>query len=279
MQVQFHADDFCLTKKISSRLLEISKKGRIGSVSCIVNTIDIVPSLKKISKLKKKIKLHLHLNLIDGKPLSKNLKKIVDSKNYFNMSFIKLFLIGILPGFSIHKLEIEKEIEQQIKYFLKCINLANKTKKNVLYLDSHLHIHTIPWLLDIILKLRKKYNIVFIRSLDEPFILSSVTNFSKFWFYKNIIKFVILKSFNIFNKKKLLKNKINTNKFFFGIINSGYMDQIYVKKVKKFNMKNSQILIHPVIADKKEHYLLGKKEKIYYFLSKQRSIEQRLAIK
>ena len=45
------------------------------------------------------------------------------------MSFIKLFLIGILPGFSIHKLEIEKEIEQQIKYFLKCINLANKTKK------------------------------------------------------------------------------------------------------------------------------------------------------
>ena len=74
-------------------------------------------------------------------------------------------MIGILPGFSIHKLEIEKEIEQQIKYFLKCKTLANKTKKNVLYLDSHLHIHTIPWLLDIILKLRKKYNIVFIKKL------------------------------------------------------------------------------------------------------------------
>lgn len=271
MNILFHCDDLCLTENISRVLYHALNTRKIKSVSCVVNTINIKSWIKKFSK--KKININLHLNLLDGKPISKNLKYIVNKKNYFNNSFIKIFFYSFFPNYHPFKLEIKKEIESQLKiYFLN----IKKNKIRYVALDSHQHIHSIPWILNIIISFKDKYNINFIRSLDEPFILSSFKLIFKKWFYINLIKFFLLKLLNINISKKLKKNKIKTNKNFFGIIQSGNIDKIYISKLKKYYSNDSQILIHPGYAKKKEVNIFNKIKDIKYFLSLKRKKELKL---
>ena len=85
-------------------------------------------------------------------------------------------------------------------------------------------------------------------------ILSSKYNLLNLWFYKNLMKFIILNILSFINKKKISINKLKTNNLFFGIINSGHMNKDYINLIKKRNLsnKNIQILLHPNIAKKSE---------------------------
>ncbi len=275
-KIKFHIDDFGLTKSISNNLIFLLKKkpNSIKTISIIVNTNKKVNLFaKKILKINNKISIYLHLNLVDGKPLSKKLTKIVNTKGFFKNSFLKLLLIRFNPFFKIYKLEIKKEIENQIKVYLKLLKNINYKNPNQIYLDSHQHLHMLPWVFDLILELSKKYNIIFIRSTSEPFILSDTTNIFKVWFYKNLLKFIILRTFNYINLKKIKLKNIKTNQFFYGIINSGHMNNNYIKKIKKLKKSNYQILFHPNIAHKNEKNIFDNEKKIEYYLSKERAQE------
>ena len=172
MKILFHCDDLCLTKNISRVLYSALKTRKIKSASCVVNTTNIKPWIKKFND--KKIDLNLHLNLLDGKPVSKNLKYIVNSKNYFNNNFFKLCFYSLFSKTHPFKQEIKMEIQNQLeKYFFSLKD--NKIK--YISLDSHQHIHSIPWILNIIISFKDKYKITFIRSLSEPFIISSLKLF------------------------------------------------------------------------------------------------------
>lgn len=275
VNIKYHIDDFCLTSSISKNLIKLinNKPNAVDGISCIVNTNkNIGHWIKKLKKVNKKIDIHLHLNLIDGKPLSKKLKKIINKKNYLNNSFLSLFFLKIRPNFYIYKKEIEKEIDAQIKLFLNLYKKNAKKKYKKISIDSHQHIHMIPWIFDIILELNKKNNIKFIRTTKEPFVLSSKYNLLNLWFYKNLMKFIILNILSFINKKKISINKLKTNNLFFGIINSGHMNKDYINLIKKKNLsnKNIQILLHPNIAKKSEQKILGNNNKINYYLKKNR---------
>ena len=137
----------------------------------------------------------------------------------------------------------------------------------------------LPWIFDSILELSKKYNIVFIRSTEEPFILSKISNIFKIWFYKNLLKFFILRLLNFFNTKKIIINKKKTNKYFFGIINSGHMDRSYLNAVEKQKKSNYQVLFHPNIAKTKEKAIFGSNRKMEYYLSNERVDEFNFILK
>ena len=281
-KIKFHIDDFGLTNSISKNLVYFIKKktNLINGISIVVNTNKSIQFwLRKIIKINNKIQINLHINLIDGKPLTKKLKKIISKDGYFKTSFLKLLLIKLSPSFDVYRHEVKKEIESQLKIYLKLLKNINYKKSKHIYIDSHQHLHMVPWILDLILELSKKYKIVFIRSIKEPFILSSLSNFYKTWFYKNLLKYLILKILNIFNSKKIIKMNINTNKFFYGVINSGHMNKSYVEKIHQKKKSEYQVLLHPNIGNKNEKNIFGNKNKLKYYLSNDRINELNFLIK
>lgn len=281
-KIKFHIDDFGLTNSISKNLVYLIKKkpNLINGISIVVNTNKNTQFwLRKVLKINNKIKINLHINLLDGKPLTKKLKKIISKDGYLKTSFLKLFLIKLNPNFDIYKHEVKKEIESQLKLYVKLLKKINYKKSKQIYLDSHQHLHMVPWILDLILELSKKYKIVFIRSIKEPFILSSLSNFFKIWFYKNLLKYLVLKILNIYNSKKMIKMNINTNKFFYGVINSGHMNKRYVEKIYQKKKGKYQVLLHPNIGNKNEKNIFGNKNKLKYYLSDDRINELNFLIK
>jgi len=282
LNIKYHIDDFGLTKSITVKLLNLitQRLNFINGVSIIVNTNKKVELwAKKLIKVDDNISLYLHLNLIDGKPLFKKAKKIVNDKGFFKHGFVGLFLLSFSPKFLEYKKEIKSEVELQIILYLKIIKNIKYKKYNQISLDSHQYVHMLPWVSDLIFELSKKYNIVFIRSTSEPFILSKISNFFKIWFYKNLLKFFILKLLNFFNNKKIKKNKKKTNKYFFGIINSGHMDRNYINIVTKQKKINYQILFHPNIEKKNEKIIFGNNKKIEYYLNDDRVNEFNFILK
>ena len=257
-KIIFHADDFGRSPNISKSIYKSIIQSKISSISIIVS--DKIYGLSLLKKVK--VSKRLHLNLTDF-----TYKKSKED-NIYNLSFFKLFIMPLLPNFEENKKNIKKEILRQIKLYKKYV------KKELIFLDSHQHVHMIPWIFNIIFDLRKKNKIINIRIPNEKFLINyfDLLNIN---IIKNIIKYFTLKFFILISKKKI--NKIGYKYNFFGIIYSGIQNKKYLKKIFNFikndkSNKITEILFHPGYAIKTEKDLF-KDDFFKYYISNKRKNE------
>lgn len=224
----FHADDYGRSELISKNIANCIEANIISSISIIVtNKIFGLDYIKR-----KNIKKRLHINLTDFPP---NVDGMMCKKH----SFFGLLFSPLLGNFQKKKFDITQEIIRQINIYKKNFELKS------IEVDSHQHVHMIPWIFNILYDLKDKHQINFIRVPDEKILCYEllITNLN---FLLNILKLFLIKLFIIINYKKIktLNNKINFN----GIIFSSCPNDKIIKKVIE-NSKNlkfkSEILLHP----------------------------------
>lgn len=220
--ILFHADDFGRSKMISKNILKCIKLDNINSISIMVGFDENYFNYIK----RKNINIKLHLNLTEG------YKNSLLNKSY---SFIELLFFRLHPNFPNIKKKIKKEIEKQIEYFKK------KFKINKIKIDSHEHIHVIPWINEILFNLKKKHKIIEIRNPSEKFYFVELKYFLNFTFLTNIIKLGVINYLNYFNK-------INNSNKFTGLNYTGIQNLKTIKKGINLNIdskKSLEVLIHP----------------------------------
>lgn len=257
-KIYFHADDFGRSKLISKNIYKCVQFGIINSISIIVGFDENY--FEKIKK-HRNLNIKLHLNLTE------NSKKSLLKKNY---SFLKLLLLRFSLNHVEQKRIIKNEIERQIIYF------KNKFKIKKIQIDSHEHIHVIPWINDIILSLKNKHNIIELRDPFEKYYLVEFIDIIKFNYLVNIVKFIIIKFLSIFHKEN---KKALIRKNFTGIVYTGFQNLSSVVKGIRLNLKNKralEVLIHPGFTDQRESRLF-KKKYFDYYSSKERVNEFLLA--
>ena len=257
-KIYFHADDFGRSKLISKNIYKSIKLGIINSVSIMVGFNE-----NYFDKIKKDryLNIRLHLNLTEY------YEKTSLNENY---NFLKLLILRLSPNYLKHKKKIKKEIEYQITYF------KNKFSIKSIQIDSHEHIHVIPWINDIILDLKKKHNIVELRDPIEKYYFVKLKDIIKVNYLMNFIKFSLIKFLSIFhnkNKKALIK------KNFTGLLYTGFQSLNSVTRGINLNSKNNkalEVLIHPGYTDYSEIKLF-KKKYFNYYSSTKRVSEYKLA--
>lgn len=258
-KIFLHADDYGRTNHISKTILDCARKGLVNSVSIIVT--ENPDNLYKIKKLR--IKKKLHINLTD-----------FSNKNsiFYHMSFWHLLILPWSKNFKFEKRKIKNEIIRQILIFKKIYN------PKVISLDSHQHVHMIPWLFETIFSLSKIYKINNIRLNNEIFSISNLFKINTFSAFLNFIKFLLLKFFTYINCSTA---KYNSKISFIGIINTGFQTCNTIisslNNLKKKNIKNSiEILIHPGHTEIKEKDQF-KNHFFKYYFSEERVRENNLA--
>ncbi len=242
------ADDLGISKSVNlaiTKLIEktLLNKGMLTSVCIMTNAKYYKDALDSVVKKYPDFNYGLHLN-----------------SNECNSSFG--FVRILFKSFNKSYLEkIEKEFKSQIE---QALNDGIK----ITYLNSHVHIHSIPNIFKIVAKLADEYNINSIRMQNEKFYFSDDDNVQKtilrhlnISYFANIIKHFLLKIFTYFNQKYLNENyskKIKTNNNFLGILYSLNMDEDTIfKGIKSLEDNNSstEIILHPTIntSDKKKY--------------------------
>ena len=271
-----HADDLGRSREVNSSIFHSIDNGYVNGVSILVNNQYAYKAIKGAKK--RGVKIRLHINLTEDTALFKNKKNslITNNKNIFCKSFFSLLIAPLYLNFSKLKIEIKREIEEQIKLFLKVSNIKK------IKVDGHQHIHCIPWVTNILISLKSKYNIEEIRVPDEKFYISNYKNIFKFWYLNNVIKFLLLKILSYTLRIKLKKHKIKFNDLFIGVLDTGHMSIDSIKKGLKKTFNNFQkasieILIHPGKSKLSERKYWQVKSQHQFYINKERSEELMLS--
>lgn len=152
------ADDLGIDPRINSGIIECCKEGILKSTALLVNA----PYTKEAVALVKScpcLEVGLHLSIVEGESLRGVKSTITDTIPYFsNVCLIRDWkqFIGKYVRNEIDFRELEEELELQIRQFLKYF-------PDIPFINGTQHIHLLPKVWNIVLKLAKKYEIRAIR--------------------------------------------------------------------------------------------------------------------
>ena len=264
--IYFCADDYGISRSSNTRIEECLKKGVLNKISVLPNG-DVSDFKERL--LGENIKLSLHLNLVEGCPLSKkkDVSLLVTDKGFFKHSFIGLFFLSLFGNRRLLEKQLYNEIKAQIDFW------KNKMGEHTpILIDSHQHTHMIPLIFRTLMQVIREEDITveYIRIPAEP-ILPFIKSPSLYLTFSpvGLVKQWLLKFLNLVNRREFKKANIKSAAFL-GILFSGRLTEDKINKLlshyKKQN-ENIEIAFHAGYVDRGESLIDGCRpgfKKFYY---------------
>ena len=202
------ADDLGLHKSVNDGIIFLLKEGKINGASLMANGEAFEDAVGQcINARLSNIGVHLNLveqmSVVSGEPLLKN---------------HRIFFVKYILGF-IAKDIIREELKAQVEKVIRAGIMP-------VFLNGNQHLHLLPGIMDIAIDLAKKYNIPYIRIVNEPANLFNGRFFRK-------LQLLFLNFLSAKAKKKIQKAGLQCNYFFVGFINAGSLSEGDIKFAKK----------------------------------------------
>ena len=280
--VYFCADDYGISTYGNSRIENCLENGVLNKVSVLPNG--------EISDFKQRLSdkaaiISLHINLVEGRPLSNpnDVDLLVSESGYFKYSFIGLLALSLSPKRKKLEKQIYKEIQNQIEFWKKTTGETLSVS-----IDSHQHTHMIPLIFKTLMRVIKEegLKVSYLRIPNEPLLPYIYTPTLYFEYHPvGLVKQWLLKTFALVNRRELKKSKIQSA-YFMGILFSGKLNEArirkllphYLKLAKKHN-KNIEIGFHPGYIKDGEKLLDGSRQDFRkFYFSPWRNIEHETLI-
>ena len=236
-----NADDFGMSKAFNQAVLEGYQEGLLRSASLTANGEAFDEAVDLILPQCPDLGVGVHLNIIEGKALCEDLTSLVDSNRNFCNSYSQLLAKSLNPLDKEFMMQTEREFRLQIEKVL--------AKTTVSHLDSHVHVHSIPKIFNLVCKLAKEYEIKQVRTqFEKPYIIPDIYKHLTLKYPINLIKVCLLDFFTAINKSTVRKWGLKTNNYLIGVAYTSMMDSLTVayglKAVKAHNI-TAEALIHP----------------------------------
>ena len=243
-----NADDFGMSKAFNRAVLDGYHNGFLTSASLCANGKAFNAAVNEIIPECPNLGLGVHLNIIEGRSLTKA-PLLTNKRGKFNNGFLSILLKSHDESFLN---QVEFEFRTQIE------TVMNYTKVD--HIDSHVHTHSIPNLFKITAKLAKEYNIPYIRTqYEEMYFVPSIRKHLNLKYPPNILKILLLNYFTSINKKVVEEYGLKTNDNLIGVGYTGLMDDLTIEYGLRA-IEDSHIteaLIHPshyATSNKNQHY-------------------------
>ena len=213
-----NADDFGMSKAFNRAVLDGYHNGFLTSASLCANGKAFNAAVNEIIPECPNLGLGVHLNIIEGRSLTKA-PLLTNKKGKFNNGFLSILLKSHDESFLN---QVEFEFRTQIE------TVMNYTKVD--HIDSHVHTHSIPNLFKITAKLAKEYNIPYIRTqYEEMYFVPSIRKHLNLKYPPNILKILLLNYFTSINKKVVEEYGLKTNDNLIGVGYTGLMDDLTIE--------------------------------------------------
>ncbi|WP_182199682.1 chitin disaccharide deacetylase [Paraliobacillus salinarum] len=145
MKVIFNADDYGLTTGVTNGIIKAHVDGVVNSATLMMNGKAVNYAIEQAKKTPS-LKVGIHLVLTYGKPVSDQVPALIDADGKFKFK-------NTTTSLDDNELEqIEKEWRAQLDAFL-------ATGLTLNHIDSHHHVHGLPALKDLVVKLAADYQV------------------------------------------------------------------------------------------------------------------------
>ena len=206
------ADDLGLHKSVNDGIIFLLREGKIDGASLMANGEAFDDAAKQILDVGLK-SIGVHLNLVE--------QRSVVSGGLMHKNHRLFFLKYILR--LVNKDYIWRELEAQVR---KIIQAGIKPS----FINGNQHLHLLPGIMDMCIKLATKYDIPYIRIVSEPVNLSGGKFFRK-------LQLLFLNFLSAAAKKKIRRAGLQCNDFFVGFINAGNMRDSGIKYAENLAQK------------------------------------------
>jgi hopanoid biosynthesis associated protein HpnK len=158
-QLIVNADDFGLTQAVSKGILDAHNEGIVTSASLMANG-SAFDTAVSISRRTPELGIGVHLNLTAGTPVSTDLRirSLVDHTGRMHFSVSRLLQAIVLRRVDLA--HVETELRSQISKVVSAGILPT-------HLDGHKHVHLLPGVSDIVIRLAQEFSIRSIRCPHE----------------------------------------------------------------------------------------------------------------
>lgn len=268
--IYFCADDYGISEECNDHIEDCLEHG-------VLNKISILPN-GEFSDFKQRlsgnqVKLSLHINLVEGYPLSeqKDVSLITAEQGHFKYSFAGLFLLSFSNKRKEFEKQLYKEIQKQIIFWKNSMGDAMPVS-----IDSHQHTHMIPLVFKTLMQVIKDENIEVecIRIPAEPVIPYILTpSLYSSYSLKGLIKQWILIVLAFVNRHERSTLQFDSP-YFMGTMFSGQLTEEKIKRLLPRYLKTAQkhgkqieIAFHPGYLENSRCLINGHQksfEKFYF---------------
>jgi chitin disaccharide deacetylase len=244
-QLIVNADDFGLTERVSEGILDAHREGIVTSTTLMANG-GAFDSTVSMSRRASRLGIGVHLNLTDGRPVSPALRipSLVDRSGRLHLSPGRL--LKALVARQINLAEIETELRRQISKIFSAGILPT-------HLDGHKHVHVLPGISEIVIRLAQEYSIRSIRCPMETlpkFLTIKRSGISRAAVVKQYFVARTVSAFARHFKEKLAEAGLVSPVRFFGLSETGFLDAESIHDIlERLPEGVSELMCHPGYLD------------------------------
>jgi predicted glycoside hydrolase/deacetylase ChbG (UPF0249 family) len=190
-----HADDMGATVAMSRRIADAWQRGLLDGFSVMGNGDGLDELARAFDENHgRSLRLAAHLNLSEGRPLMppEAVPMLVGAHNHLRHTFGSLLALWLKSSQENRRRllqQVEAEWRAQLRHV---VTVARGRRVNAL--DSHIHLHMLPFLFPVAVQLAREHEIEEVRVTAEPFHLSAQWRDSiALGFAVNLVKHVVLR--------------------------------------------------------------------------------------
>lgn len=207
------ADDLGLHKSINDGVVFLMKENKIDGASLMANGEAFEDAVRQcIDNQLSNVGIHLNLveqmSVTSGNPMLRN-----------HRIFFVRYILGL-----IGRDFIQKELEGQIQK-------VTQTGIKPVFINGNQHLHLLPGIMDIVIRLAIKYGVQYIRIVNEPVSLGR----GKFL---RQIQLLFLNFLSRIAKNKIRKMGLICNDYFIGFVNAGDLSEDDIKQARELVEKH-----------------------------------------
>lgn len=244
-QLIVNADDFGLTESVNRGVLEAHRQGILTSATLMTNGAAF-ESAVALARAAPRLGVGVHLNLSEGRPVSEpgSVPSLVDERGAFYGSPARL-LPRILLG-ELRLEEVERECRAQIER-------ACRAGIEVTHLDSHKHVHMLPPIFPVVLRLAREYGIGVRLGIERPIGFGRLlgrNGGAAGQLLKQYAAARALAALAIHFHEQLEQAAVQAPAHFYGIVQTGFLDRAELEAIL-WNLPegSSELMCHPGYVD------------------------------
>jgi hopanoid biosynthesis associated protein HpnK len=242
-----NADDFGLTAEVNQAIIKGHYEGLISSTSLLANG-EAFTSAVALSRQAPRLGVGVHLNLTEGQPVAPafTIPSLVNRQGCFARRPASLWRAMILGRVST--VDIEKELRAQIEKVLAAGIVAT-------HLDSHKHVHALPVLGRMGIRLARQYGIPAIRRVVERWsalgCLLRRFPHAKTTIFRQLLNSCILSVVSRGWSRQLRRGGIACAEHSYGLTPTGFLDEELLRQILcRLPDGTSELMCHPGFVDK-----------------------------
>jgi len=231
-----NADDFGISHAANLAVVELYKSGKISSATIMVNLGETSEEAIFLAK-DNNIPVGLHFNLTLGRPLSKDVSTLCNSKEeFYHRRDFELRL------FRLRGKDIQKELHNQFEFLL-------SRGIQPTHIDSHQHIHNWPWIFLQVVNFAVSRKTA-LRVVKEPIVVFNLKGVTLSMVIQ-LIRKSIFYFFGLINRSIAIHKRVNINNGLYSIFalwpRPVKVNQNHYKKILGKVKDKSEFMVHPII--------------------------------